>query len=219
MKILRTASLALWALGLSLAARAQAPAPALATFPVGTTTVTASALAGNLATIWELAWGPDNFIWMTERAGRISRVNPATGQVSLLLAGPDVTESNESGLLGMAIDAAPTGLPAGSYWVFVAYNYTDQGTLKEKLVRYTYANGALTSPLVWLGLVLYGMSAVLWLWVLSRLPVSLAYPLVSLGFVVTMGVGVVWLDEPFSWVRVAACTLIVAGVTLLALDA
>jgi multidrug transporter EmrE-like cation transporter len=82
----------------------------------------------------------------------------------------------------------------------------------------TYSH-ALTSPLVWLGLVLYGMSAVLWLWVLSRLPVSLAYPLVSLGFVVTMGVGVVWLGEPFSWVRVAACTLIVGGVTLLALDA
>ena len=31
---------------------------------------------------------------------------------------------------------------------------------------------ALTSPMVWLGLVLYGASAVLWLWVLSRLDVS-----------------------------------------------
>ena len=40
---------------------------------------------------------------MTERGGRISRVNPATGQVSVLLALPDVTESNESGLLGLAV--------------------------------------------------------------------------------------------------------------------
>lgn len=78
---------------------------------------------------------------------------------------------------------------------------------------------ALSSPLVWLGLVLYGASAVLWLWVLSRLDVSLAYPLVSLGFVVTMGLGVLWLGEPFSWLRVAGCTLIVVGVGLLALDA
>jgi multidrug transporter EmrE-like cation transporter len=78
---------------------------------------------------------------------------------------------------------------------------------------------ALSSPLVWLGLVLYGASAVLWLWVLSRLDVSLAYPLVSLGFVVTMGLGVWWLGEPFSWLRVAGCTLIVVGVSLLALDA
>ncbi len=82
----------------------------------------------------------------------------------------------------------------------------------------TYAH-ALTSPLVWLGLGLYGLSTLLWLWVLSRLDVSLAYPLVSLGFVVTMAAGVLWLGEPFSWVRVGACTLIVIGVCLLALDA
>lgn len=78
---------------------------------------------------------------------------------------------------------------------------------------------AFTSPLVWLGLFLYGASAVLWLWVLSRLDVSLAYPLVSLGFVVTMLLGVLWLGEPFSWVRVAGCTLIVIGVSVLAMDA
>jgi multidrug transporter EmrE-like cation transporter len=82
----------------------------------------------------------------------------------------------------------------------------------------TYAH-ALTSPMVWLGLGLYGLSTLLWLWVLSRLDVSLAYPLVSLGFVVTMAAGVLWLGEPFSWLRVAACTLIVIGVSLLALEA
>jgi len=78
---------------------------------------------------------------------------------------------------------------------------------------------ALSSPLVWLGLALYGASAVLWLWVLSRLDVSLAYPLVSLGFVVTLALGITWLGEPFSWTRLAGCGLIVAGVWLLALDA
>ena len=102
MKLLRILALGL-ALGVVLPQLAAAQAPGLATFPVGTTTVTASALAANLSTIWELAWGPDNFIWMTERGGRISRVNPATGQVSVLLALPDVTESNESGLLGLAV--------------------------------------------------------------------------------------------------------------------
>ncbi len=78
---------------------------------------------------------------------------------------------------------------------------------------------AFTSPMVWFGLCLYGISAVLWLWVLSRLDVSLAYPLVSLGFVVTMLLGILWLGEPFSWLRVAGCALIVVGVSLLALDA
>ena len=148
MKFLRNALLALVAV---LPQVAIAQAPALTTFPVGPTTVTASALATNLNTIWELTWGPDNFIWMTERGGRISRVNPATGQVLPLLTIADVTENNESGLLGMAVVVPPTAPPLAIYWVFVVYNYTDQGVLKEKLVRYTYANGALASPQVLLG--------------------------------------------------------------------
>jgi multidrug transporter EmrE-like cation transporter len=78
---------------------------------------------------------------------------------------------------------------------------------------------ALTSPWVWGGLALYGLSAVLWLWVLSRLDVSLAYPLVSLGFVLTMWAGVFWLGEPWSWQRLAGAGLIVAGVLVLASDA
>ena len=82
----------------------------------------------------------------------------------------------------------------------------------------TYVH-ALTNPMVWLGLGLYGLSTLLWLWVLARLDVSLAYPLVSLGFVTTMAAGVLWLGEPFSGWRMGGCALIVAGVCLLALDA
>jgi glucose/arabinose dehydrogenase len=148
MKTLRIAALAC-VLGGGLPLVASAQAPALATFPVGTATVTASALTSNLNTIWELVWGPDNYLWMTERGGRISRVDPATGQVLPLLTIADVTQNTESGLLGMAVMPAPAA-PA-TYWVFVVYNYTDQGGLREKLVRYTYANGALGSPQVLLG--------------------------------------------------------------------
>ena len=152
MKFLRNAVLAFWVVGLPLTACAQAPA--LTTFPVGAATVTATALVTNLSTVWELVWGPDNFIWMTERGGRISRVNPTTGQVLPLLTLPDVTETGESGLLGMAVmEPFPMSVPPfATYWVFVVYNYTDQGVLKEKLVRYTYtSNGAIGSPLVLLG--------------------------------------------------------------------
>ena len=132
-------------LGASYEPAVRAQGPALATFAVGATTVTASALATNRNTIWELVWGPDNFLWMTERGGQISRVNPATGQVLPLTTIADVTQTGESGLLGMAVTAAPT---AGAYWVFVVYNYTNQGALKEKLVRYTYASGAVGTPAV-----------------------------------------------------------------------
>ncbi|MDO7874587.1 PQQ-dependent sugar dehydrogenase [Hymenobacter sp. ASUV-10] len=138
--------LALLAGGPSLS---RAQAPALATFQVGTTTVTASEVANSLGIVWELAWGPDNFIWMTERQGRISRLNPATGQVLPLLTLPDVTPVGESGLLGMVLHPQFATSP----YVYLVYNYTEAGTLKEKLVRYTYAPaaGTLSSPLVLLG--------------------------------------------------------------------
>ncbi|MBO0357048.1 PQQ-dependent sugar dehydrogenase [Hymenobacter sp. BT186] len=134
----------------ALAAPAMAQqGPVLATYTVGSTTLSASALTNNLDTPWELLWGPDNFIWMTERMGRISRVNPTTGQVLPLLTIADVTETGESGLLGMALHPNFTATP----YVYVVYNYTDSGALKEKLVRYTYSatTNTLSSPLVLLG--------------------------------------------------------------------
>jgi multidrug transporter EmrE-like cation transporter len=77
---------------------------------------------------------------------------------------------------------------------------------------------AIRNPWVLGGLCLYGVSAVVWLWVLAKLDVSVAYPMVSLGFVITMLAGVFWLGEPWSWTRVAGAGLIVAGVFLFATD-
>ncbi|WP_052695421.1 PQQ-dependent sugar dehydrogenase [Hymenobacter sp. AT01-02] len=120
--------------------------PVLGTFAAGSTTVTVSALTTNLQVPWELVWGPDNFIWMTERGGRISRVNPTTGAVTPLTTLADVVTSSEGGLLGMALHPDFTTSP----YVYVVYNYNDNG-YKEKLVRLTYANGTLSQPLVLLG--------------------------------------------------------------------
>jgi drug/metabolite transporter (DMT)-like permease len=67
--------------------------------------------------------------------------------------------------------------------------------------------------MVWAGLVLYVASAGVWLGVLSRWEVSKAYPLVGLGFVLTLGVG--WaLGEQVGALRVAGVVLIAAGVVL-----
>ena len=34
---------------------------------------------------WEIQWGPDDYIWMTERSGRVSRLNPETGVRTTIL--------------------------------------------------------------------------------------------------------------------------------------
>ncbi|WP_126246765.1 PQQ-dependent sugar dehydrogenase [Chitinophaga rhizosphaerae] len=90
---------------------------------------------------WEILWGPDNFIWMTERGGRICRVNPKTGQVFPLLTLPDIVANGEGGLLGMALHPDFSNSP----FVYLSYNYGSP--YREKVVRYEYGNNTLSSPL------------------------------------------------------------------------
>lgn len=73
------------------------------------------------------------------------------------------------------------------------------------------------SPLVWGGLFCFGLSAVVWLFVLSRIPLSQAYPFVSLGIVVTVAVGATLFREAVGWQSLTGVGLIVAGVVLVAM--
>ena len=99
-------------------------------------------LTEGLSFPWEIVWGPDHHIWMTERGGRISRVNPVTGSVTSILKVPDVKARGEGGLLGMALHPDFKTVPQ----VFIVYNYSDRNSYREKVVRYNYANGQLVSP-------------------------------------------------------------------------
>jgi multidrug transporter EmrE-like cation transporter len=74
----------------------------------------------------------------------------------------------------------------------------------------------LTSPLVIAGLGLYGLGAILWLYVLARAPLSVAYPFVGAGFILTAMLGAAVLGEQVSIARWIGIALIVAGCTLVA---
>lgn len=63
------------------------------------------------------------------------------------------------------------------------------------------------------GFALYACGAVLWLGVLRQWDVSKAYPLVGLGFVLTLFMGW-WLGEAVSLPRLLGVALIVGGVIL-----
>lgn len=93
---------------------------------------------------WEILWGPDNFIWMTERNGKVSRVDPKTGTISPLFTIPDAVSEGEGGLLGMVLhpDFATTKQ------VFVVYNYRNAGNYREKVVVYQYADNTLKNPAI-----------------------------------------------------------------------
>ena len=93
---------------------------------------------------WELVWGPDSKIWFTERPGRISKLDPETGNITPLLTINDVYSVSESGLLGMAI---PPDVSKNPY-LFVAYTYKKNGQNTLKVVRYNYSEESLTDPFI-----------------------------------------------------------------------
>lgn len=99
-------------------------------------------LTQNLTLPWEILWGPDGFIWMTEREGRLSRVHPATGKVTLVYTPPDIESNGEGGLLGMALHPQFSRNP----YVYLSYNHSNHGAYKEKVVRFTYNGTTLNSP-------------------------------------------------------------------------
>lgn len=69
----------------------------------------------------------------------------------------------------------------------------------------------LLNPKVFAGLALYGLGAVIWLAVLARWDVSKAYPLVGLGFALTVIVGF-FVGEQVTLMRTLGVVLICAGV-------
>ncbi|MBL8217229.1 MAG: PQQ-dependent sugar dehydrogenase, partial [Bryobacterales bacterium] len=111
-------------------------------------------LISGLSNPWEITWGPDSKLWVTERTGkRITRVDPATGQQKVAITIDDVSApGGQDGLLGLALH--PELLKGtGNDYVYAAYSYQDRTKppvpsvaddaspyrhLYLKVVRFTY---------------------------------------------------------------------------------
>ena len=130
----------------------------------GTKQFRKSVIVSGMAGPWEITWGPDNKIWVTERTGkRVTRVDPVSGERTVAATINEVSApGGQDGLLGMALH--PDLLKGrGSDFVWVAYTYVDEARsphrfvtdvkspyryLYAKVVRFTYnkADGKLSSP-------------------------------------------------------------------------
>jgi drug/metabolite transporter (DMT)-like permease len=60
----------------------------------------------------------------------------------------------------------------------------------------------------------YAASVCVWVAALSKAPVSTAYPMLSLGYVVVAAVSAIWMGEILSPGKVLGIALICAGVVL-----
>lgn len=72
-----------------------------------------------------------------------------------------------------------------------------------------------TNPFVLLGIGFYGVSVIVWLMVLSRVQVSYAYPMLSIGYIVAALAGKAFFGEPVDLVRWMGIVTICVGVYLI----
>ncbi len=66
------------------------------------------------------------------------------------------------------------------------------------------------------GMFCYAISLVVWIMALSRVPVSLAYPMLSIGYVINAVVAHYWLGEPLAMQKMLGIGFIIVGVALVA---
>lgn len=74
---------------------------------------------------------------------------------------------------------------------------------------------AALNPFILAGLACYVLSVLIWLMVLSRVDVTFAYPLLSIGYVVTAFAGYLFFNESMGYMRWAGILIICLGVCLI----
>lgn len=72
------------------------------------------------------------------------------------------------------------------------------------------------NPPIITGLFMYVMSVVVWLLVLSRVQVSFAYPMLSIGYIVNALAAYYFFGEPLTSIRMLGIFIIIGGVYLVA---
>jgi multidrug transporter EmrE-like cation transporter len=74
---------------------------------------------------------------------------------------------------------------------------------------------AAKEPRLWAGLALFGISALFWLVVLSRVNLSVAYPLVGVSYILVVAIGRFVLNEEVPFMRWVGVTAIALGIAII----
>ena len=128
------------------------------------------------------------------------------------------TSSRTSTLISVALLVLSVGFAtAGQLTLKAAMNEVGRiGTTQVTEAGQTVLRAA-KEPKLWLGLALFGISSMFWLVVLSRVDLSLAYPMVGLSYVVIVMFAAFLLHEnvpPLRWVGVVVIAIGIALVGL-----
>ncbi|MBE9586160.1 PQQ-dependent sugar dehydrogenase [Mucilaginibacter sp. JRF] len=100
-------------------------------------------LATGLIVPWQITFLPDGAMLFTERAGRVRLYRGGKLLPEPVFTVEDVAADRKMGLLGLALHP---DFKKNNY-VYVASNYTEQGDMKLKVLRYVFKGGKLQKPL------------------------------------------------------------------------
>jgi multidrug transporter EmrE-like cation transporter len=114
--------------------------------------------------------------------------------------------------------------------ISVGFAVAGQLTLKAAMERVGTIGGAQIAdagntigrvarePRLWIGLALFGISAVFWLVVLSRVPLSVAYPSVGISYIVVVGFERFIRHEHVPSLRWVGVLVIAGGIALIGIS-
>lgn len=99
--------------------------------------------------------------------------------------------------------------------LFLKHGMSQHGVLElapETLVRSLFT--VFTNPFVMVGFSFIFSASVFWLSVISRIHLSVAYPLLSTGYIIIVLASALLFNEQLTWTRVAGVVVIMGGISL-----
>lgn len=112
-----------------------------------------SELSATLTAPWEMTYGPDDFLWVTDSGGTVSRIDPTIGTKTVVYTAPDYYPGSPLeqltlcfqprigvGTLGLALH--PAFMTPSSAYIYYVYSYNSGTSVapatKFKIVRLTW---------------------------------------------------------------------------------
>lgn len=110
------------------------------------TTLSERDLVSGINLPWDISWGPDDHIWVTERGGRVLRVEPETGVFEVVLEHPDVVDGAERGMFGLTHH--PDWKNHKEVYIVYTNGQWKEGTARERLSVFQWSQGKLINEKV-----------------------------------------------------------------------
>lgn len=81
----------------------------------------------------------------------------------------------------------------------------------DDLLKFKTISNIITNKYIFLGVLLYGLAFILWLAAMSTLDISFMYPMLSLAYVATAFMAIIFLGEHVSIVRWMGIIMVILG--------